>query len=92
MGGRGGAATGAGIEYGKVKIYSADESLDKLKETLDHILGKHKYPEEEYEGGEDPDFGEDPDAPVDVKDVPETSPEESPWIAAKKKASGLDDD
>lgn len=37
--------SGSGLEYGKIKFYSASETVDKLATKLDEILKRWGYPE-----------------------------------------------
>jgi len=90
MSGRGGQATGAGIEYGKIKIFSSDEKAEDLKKILDAILKSHHYPEEEYFGNDEGDGEETEESPIDdveLDSVEELNEEESPWIKARKQVN-----
>lgn len=84
MSGRG-QVTGAGIEYGKIKIFSSDEKAEDLKKILDAILKSHHYPEEEYVSNEEEEDDEQSDEPIDLDnlDAVEAEDEESPWIKAR---------
>lgn len=83
---------GSGIEYGKVKLFSSEESVESLKKVLDEILKKHKYPEEErYDDEDDVGDVEVSETPIDVEELAEvaaaTEDEESPWTKARAKKS-----
>ncbi len=87
---------GSSIEFGKVKLFSSEESVEQLNGMLDKIIKKHGYPEEEREEEEDAsllDEEEDEITDVEVSETPiEVEEPESPWITAKKKLDKLEGD
>ena len=81
-----------GIDYGKIKLYSTQDDMDKLFEKLELIMNKWGYPEED---GKEPtdlelkDRLEDDDLPLeneddDVEDMDEPGSKPAPWEVAKR--------
>ena len=78
---------GSSIIFGKIQVHSADENLEKLRETLSAVIKKHGYPEEEKEFGDE----EEDKSVEDVDEFDESedilSPEEIDEEVAKLEES-----
>lgn len=67
------AGGGVGIEYGKIRLYSSQDDMDKLYEKLETIMMKWGYPEsEKFPTPEEP-----PENEQESDEVIDEDPEES---------------
>lgn len=71
----------SGIESGDIKVYSTDESLDKLFKTFEKVVNKVMH---QGEGGEES------EEQVDLGEINNEKEEISPWI--KNRLSEVSED